>query len=410
MPSRRRLYPAAVVLATLAGCSSDSSDGADASADARALLDAGPAGPSDDAARVDVEVEPTRTRTFRLSLGAPPEALGSDYGAIAWRFVGENADVLRIELRGGLPWAEIIAGGALPEAYDAFLDEVVLRARELGTDLFVVVDPLDDSSRGLAPDALGRALPESLGAAPFADPALRNGYESFCVELADRLQPRYFAPVVGIDAYTGAHPDETEAITSLYQRLHESVKFASPETLVFPIYTLAGALEIADRGPADRRAWLQTLDASIDLFAVAMRPVDAHLLASELDLSLLEPFDRSELGSLTTRRLALTLSGYPGEGVVLAGVEIASSENSQYNFLAFVLSAADRLGAELVDWAVPVDPDAWLADPCTRESCDDATLRAAYAADRRGGLEDINQEPRAARELWSAIHDRELAR
>ena len=70
--------------------------------------------------------------------------------------------------------------------------------------------------------------------------------------------------------------------------------------------------------------------------------------------------------------------------------------------------AADEREVELVGWRMPVDPDAWLADPCGVDvGCDEEGLAARYVRFRSNGLLNELLQPRAALDLWDQYHQRD---
>ncbi|MFT6629456.1 MAG: hypothetical protein ACJA1R_002733, partial [Flavobacteriales bacterium] len=113
---------------------------------------------------------------------------------------------------------------------------------------------------------------------------------------------------------------------------------------------------------------------------------------------------------VTTRSLALVGTSFPAEGFTVDGNDFASSENSQFNFIALILELADAQRWELVTWRVGIDPDLWLADPCTGAiaRCDEEAATARYGALRNNGLLDDQGVARAASTLWQDYFDRML--
>ena len=156
------------------------------------------------------------------------------------------------------------------------------------------------------------------------------------------------------------------------------------------------------------------MDESLDLFAIDYRPSIDGRTASDLvpaDLDIIDRHrDETAGGSYTTRPVAVVFGGYPGEGVVQGGEVFASSENSQFNYLAFLLGEGDRIDMELVTWTVPVDPDEWLAESCAGDAgCNGAVREARYGGFRRHGLVGPSGD-RAARRLWSQYFERMFVR
>lgn len=397
----QRAFPLLLPLFLLAACGGD--DGG--STDDAGASDVGPSievGPSDDASRVDVVVDERAPRAFRMAVGVPATSVESAFGTASWQFAAANADILTLRIDGGLPWAEILAGDAMPPEFEATLADLADRASQTGLDVALIIDPLAIDRASLAPDIAGRAVDgmETLG---FDDAALRAGYTRFCEDLAARFTPRYLVPVVDINVYGVRRPEDFANLASLYESLREAVKFESPASLVFPIWNFAQVAETVRTSDVDQLAWFDELDEAGDLFAIDFRPALEGLAAGDLDSSDFDAIDRNINGAVTTRKIAVLDAGYPAAGVVQAGEVFASSENSQFNYLAFLFSVADRLDMEFVSWTAPVDPDAWLVDACG-DDCPGAV--AAYEALRQHGLVDSEGTERAARRLWEQYFGR----
>ncbi len=410
---RSPLIPIVLVVFALGACSSD--DGLVHAPDAGPgdVVETPEAGPSDDAARVDVTVNPQAPRAFRLAIGVPSIDLDSAFAAESWEFATANADILAIELAGGLPWPEILAEEALPPEYEAFLADLADRASQSERDVLLIVDPLNSDRNGLVGDVFGREDVD-VSTLLFSNAELRRGYAAFCEDLAARFGPRYFVPVVEINRYGSTRSDDFDSLRSLYVDLREQVKFASANALVFPTWSYAQLVMTHTTQNSVQLAWFDRMDESLDLFAIDYRPSIDGRTASDLvpaDLDIIDRHrDETAGGSYTTRPVAVVFGGYPGEGVVQGGEVFASSENSQFNYLAFLLGEGDRIDMELVTWTVPVDPDEWLAESCAGDAgCNGAVREARYGGFRRHGLVGPSGD-RAARRLWSQYFERMFVR
>ena len=392
----------------VSACSSDGEpNDTDAGNDVESS-DALEAGPSDDASRVDVESpSPSAPRAFRMGLAVPIDGLDQDFGQRAWQYAVGHSDVLAIRLDSGLPWAEILEdGAALPAEYEAFLADLADRVAGTGKDLFLVVDPFDQNRTGLSRDALGRDSVTS--GLTFADARLRAGYMEFCEGLAQRFQPKYFVPFPDINVYGANRTSEFDELRTHYEELRQTVKFASGQTLVFATWDFEQLRQAIRSGNETQLAWIGELDEALDLFAVDYRPALTGDTAADLTPAPFVELDRRELASVTTRKLVLVDTGYPAAGVVQNGEVFASSENSQFNYLAFALGLGDALDIEMLVWSAAVDPDRWLLTPCGEEAeeCDVEFFDARYGELRRHGIVDSDGGVRAATSLWEQYAER----
>lgn len=395
------------VLACLVACSSDGTSSEPDVADVGSG-DAIETGPSDDAGRVDVEVPaPTAPRAFRLSLGVPVDALDEEFGQQSWDYATANSDVLTVRLNNGLPWAEILAdGAALPAEYEAFLADLADRVGRSERDLLLIVDPFDADRVGLAADVLGRP-PVSNGLS-FADRTLQDGYEAFCEALAQRFQPKYFVPFPDLNVYGANNAEQFDALRVHYEELRQTVKFASGQTLVFATWNFNQLRQAIRSGNETQLAWISELDEALDFFAIDYRPSLVGTTAADLSGAPFVDVDRRQIDSVTTRRLVIVDAGYPAAGVNQSGEVFPSSENSQFNYLAFALALGDELDIEMLVWTVAVDPDRWLLDLCGEgvEDCDVAPFEERYGELRQHGIVDSDGGFRAATSLWEQYAER----
>ncbi|MFT6400538.1 MAG: hypothetical protein ACJAYU_005316 [Bradymonadia bacterium] len=401
-----RTLAALTLLAFVVACGSDDEPAAtDAGTDEEAS-DALDPGLNDDARRVDVSVpEPSTPRAFRMGIAVPTDGLGEEFGQLSWQYAAAHGDAIAIRLDGGLPWAEILEeDAALPAEYEAFLADLADRVGGTQKDLLLIVDPFDANRTGFAPDALGRE-PVTAGLT-FEDRGLRAGYEAFCEDLALRFQPKYFVPFPDINVYGANRGDEFDALREHYEELRQTVKFASGQTLVFPTWDFVQLSQAIRSGNQLELGWIGELDEAGDFFAVDFRPALEGEAAADLSAAPFTDLDRRELSSVTTRKLLIIDAGYPAAGVVQNGEVFASSENSQFNYLAFLLGLGDSLDLELIVWSAAVDPDRWLLDPCAGEECDLDRLEERYGELRRHGLLDSDGSQRAATPLWEQFAER----
>ena len=404
--SRLALLSAFIFLASACGSDDEPSE-SDAGNDTGSS-DALELGPSDDAGRVDVETaSPSAPRAFRMALGVPIDGLDQDFGQRSWQYATGHSDVLALRLDSGLPWQEILAdGAALPAEYEAFLADLADRVGGTDKDLLLIVDPFDRNRTGLGPDALGRDSVTS--GLTFADAALRAGYMDFCEGLAQRFQPKYFVPFPDINVYGANRSSEFDTLRTHYEELRQTVKFASGQTLVFATWDFEQLNQAIRSGNEEQLAWIGELDEALDFFAVDYRPALSGDSASDLTPAPFVDVDRRELVSVTTRKLILVDAGYPAAGVVQDGEVFASSENSQFNYLAFALGLGDALDIEMLVWTAAVDPDRWLLAPCGEdaEECDVESLEARYGDLRQHGIVDSDGNVRAATSLWEQFAER----
>ncbi len=383
----------AALLLTSGACSSDDDGGAapvqDAGADGSGDE---PTGPTDAAEQVVVEV-PAAPRAFAMGAGVPADGLGTDVVDSAWNRVDGRADAIAIWLDQGLPWTEIIAGDPLPAEYDAWLADVATRANGLGVDAIVVIDWLNPQRNGLARDALGRDVP---GVA-LTDPALQAGLAAFAGDLAGRFNRlEFLIAVVEPNLIPTGDSAMFDAVLQTYREMRNAAQDAGANN-VFPLWDFDTLRDTYDNDDVDGLSRITRFDERLDRFAVSLVPSRTFT-----GVSTLADDELAFLSELTTRPLAVVGASYPAEGFVTGGEAFASSENSQYNFLAWLAASGDRYQLDLVVWRLLMDPNDLLRDPCAGNlpGCDVDDVTRRYAPYASSGLIDDDGGTRPAAELW----------
>ncbi|MFT4704817.1 MAG: hypothetical protein ACI81R_002525 [Bradymonadia bacterium] len=410
MTSRRTAVLYALALAVLlagslaAGCSSDGETVEDVDVTVDVAVDAGP---SDDAERTDVEV-PTRQRQFRMSISGPVQGLGTPWNTQVWEEVASRSDLVTITLEGGLPWAEILAQEPLPAEYESELALLAERTLATGLSVLLIVDPLNEGRTGFVSDALGRE--DVMSTIAFDNADFGAGYQRFCEDLITRFTPTFFVPIVAHNWYGEQSPDAREGVLAWYTTLFSGL--TRQPVAVFPVWDFWTLQATIRNNDTEQLNFITRYDPLQALFGLTLYPalegIGLDALTAE-DFTRLDKNDRLA-NPVTTRSLALVGTSFPAEGFTVDGNDFASSENSQFNFIALILELADAQRWELVTWRVGIDPDLWLADPCTGAiaRCDEEAATARYGALRNNGLLDDQGVARAASTLWQDYFDRML--
>lgn len=367
-------------------------------------------GPTDDAARVDVEV-PVINRRFRMSIAAPTEGQGTAWFERSWARATTDGDILTIWMNAGLPWVEILdENAALPAQFETELAELVALAEASELPVLLVVDLLNDARDGFRGDLYGRDVP-ALANATFADTTLRDAYTAFCADLLDRLSPTFFVPVVAPNQYGATVPADYEGFRLWYTSLSTELTLGRPISM-FPIWDFWSLRSTqATRNEAELQVFTR-IDELQSLLAVTLDPAQVGVRLGDLTVEDFRFLDKEDTAAnpISSRGAAFVGASFPAEGFTLNGVAYPSSENSQFNFLALVFEAAESIGMELIVWRAGVDPDAWLADPCSNaETCDIGAIESRWIPLRSNGLYGPDDSAKPAAELWEDTAARTLS-
>lgn len=401
-----RLVPvvfACLLVAVGAGCSSDSDGSPPDFSDVVVDAGASDVAPTDDAERVDVEV-PQINRRFRMSLAAPTDGAGTAWYDNAWSRATTQGDVLTIWLDRGLPWVELLDGdGTIPASLATELTLWRERADQAGLIVMLVVDGLNDDRTGFRGDIYGRDVPQIAGAT-FAEGTVAQAYADFCITLLDSIEPTFFVPIVEHNRYGFENRGDYEALQQWYSDLFEEATLGRAVN-IFPIWDFIQLRNFVESGDELARQVRRRFDEEQGVFAVSLYPARDGVRLADLDAADFQLIDQDSdtVAPVTSKNAAFIGVGFPAEGFTVDGVAYPSSENSQFNFLAFLLGLESELTLELVVWRVAVDPDAWLAAPCgdtPEERCDVDGINERWVPLRSNGLYDRNNGARPAGELW----------
>lgn len=407
LPRHRILAAASLVAAALlAGCG-DSADNDGTNNDGDAGNPMNPDGPSDDAPAVEVEV-PVTPRLFLLGVGLPVDQIDLASSSLAWEQSRVDADVVALFFDGGVPWAEMFAQADLPPQVDAWLSEIEDRLARTPGEVLVVVDALNPNRTELVGDLLGRAD----GPTPtLGDAETDAAYARWVSLLAGRLGADRVAPLVEPNLLLAGRRDEAEqtattnGLVSLYTASQRAVQDADPATRVFPIWDAETLALVAAEETPVQRSLLTFLDERQDALAVTFNPADGFRTASDLVAG-----EFAYLGTLSRRPIAFVGTGYPAVGFTRNDSVFASSENSQFNYLAWLFAEAETLDAELVVWRTYSDPDDILRNACSAgdAGCIGPDVRSRLERWRATGLRSAAGGERRGLSLWRLYRERPL--
>lgn len=384
------------------GCGDASGDaeGDSAGSDAGGFVDDA-VGPSDNVDAVDVVV-PQQPRVFRMGAGLPTHRLDLTSSAVAWDLANTDTDVIALWFDLGVPWAELLAGEPLPASVETQIAELEARLTRTRGDVLLVVDPLDVDRTALAPDLLGRQG----AASPALDSvATHAAWAAWVAELSTRLGADWVVPLVDPNLFVAGQPEQLDNVVALYDAARRGVQDDAPQTRVFPIWDFATLRETWTDRTLPPSALFEYLDERQDVFATQVVPSDSGTTAAQLVAG-----DLAFLADVSRRPIAVVGAGYPSAGFVRGDQVFASSEASQYNFLAWLLAEADPLGADLIVWRVLVDPNEVLARPCAEGDATCVALQVANSLEpfRSSGLVGAAGAERSALELWRSYRARPL--
>jgi hypothetical protein len=362
-------------------------------------------GPVDDEEIVEISI-PTTPRGYLMGMQALAYERSIEAEDTTWNYVGGHADVVMVVLDRGVPWAELLDDEPFPSGLESDLAELDARMESTTVDLFLAVDLFAPDRTGIAPDIRGAPLPSGFDGASVGDVAVREAYTRYCERLVERYEPAYFAPVLDLNVYLQNRPTDYDAAVAFYKELREDIKRVYALAQVFPTWDLEIMAGLGPVSNDEQFAEIRLLEANVDRLALSVRPA-THFI--KLDALTRDYIGRAEEYSV---RPLVVISAFPSVGFANGPLIYASSENSQYNYLAFLLQDAEAGAYDLVVWQYPYDTGNVLEDLCpgrlaaAATPCDDDVRFDALRPYETGGLLMVDGTRKVASDLWNDFFTR----
>lgn len=357
-------------------------------------------GPSDDVQQTEVSV-PQEPRSYRMALQAFYYERSTEARDRTWQFIDTHADAVAIVLDGGVPWRELLAGEPFPPGLESDLSEWETLLSDRDLDLFLAVDLFAPDRLGIAADVEGRALPAALVGASAGQPDVAVAYERYCELLMERFEPDYFSPVLDLNEYLLNRPSDYEAAVQTYKDVREALKFIRFETQIFPTWNLellAGLGPVSDQ---EQFSEMRKLEPNSDRLGLTITPPTFLLTMDSLAEDHL-----TQVEQYTSREVVIVGTGYPSVGFQTGPIILPSSENTQFNYLAEILTTAENGRYDLVVWSYPYDISSHLETLCPGrisspgEACDEAVRFDRLRPYASAGLATPGVAQKEALGLW----------
>lgn len=191
----------------------------------------------------------TDTRTFYL--GSTP-FFSTPSAFPDWRFENlDDRDLLSVHVDDflGIPWNQFLTGSTLPAAWAAQWAALASNARATGKTLYVALSPLGNRTT-LAPniDNTGArtenwAPADAAGCYRFSSDANASNYKQAYINYAkyviDLVQPAFFSPAIEMNMqFARCASADKAAYIAWYSDVHNALKAAYPQLVVFPTFQL----------------------------------------------------------------------------------------------------------------------------------------------------------------------------
>ncbi|HEV3456453.1 MAG TPA: hypothetical protein VHG32_07820 [Thermoanaerobaculia bacterium] len=330
-----------------------------------------------------------------------------------------------------VPWRELAAGEAPPEAWSREMDAIRGLQERVGLPVYLALTPIEGSrdrlkfgasgTYALTQDESRSVVCEPIDQRPDYQTVIRPGYRRYVTAMIDRFQPRFVALSIEVNLYAMNCPAAWPAMKRLINETYDMVKAryrSLPAFQTFQVDALWQARDQSNPCFGFRRDCLHSnfaplADLKTDLFAISSYPIDTYLhngrqLPDDY-LTALAKLSGKPLAVAETGYQAATFSGVAG-GACFPG--LPSSPADQAWWMGRLLADAERARMPFVVWWADEDlmPETAL-EPC---DCQDGSVwcQLMQILDQPGrdslrffgtmGLRAFDGTPRPALDLWTA--------
>lgn len=340
---------------------------------------------------------PPATRSFLM--GATPFQAGLVNGVVAfpdWKFENlADRDLLSVHADDfwGVPWSHCSAAGCsgLPPSWVAQWAQLAANAQATGKPLYLALSPLTDrralARRVEADGSLAdywTAQEDAVGCYLFAsDPdAARHkaSYIAYVRYLVDLVKPRFLSPAVELNMPFTTCPAQKAAWMAWYADVHNALKAAYPDLIVFPTFQLEylyGVASTATRcaGGTFNQCFEQRLAEALtvpgDRMALSTYPIGWTF---EAEFNHAPPPDTfARIKQATTRRIWVAETGWAANSFLASyahgaegtcgpvalpatqtvagrGLMDVANDAGQAAYMSWLLGEAQAQGMEAVVW------------------------------------------------------------
>ena len=282
-------------------------------------------------------------RPFQLGFSDVPRELTSEAYTRHFDLVANYGEAILMQRPAS--WADFLPGGSIS---DGTREEVIAAreaARVRGLETVVALDPFDPANRGRL-----QGLPANYEGRTLADADLRAAFVAEAEFLARNMRPTYLVLGTEVNATYERNPEGYFAFVEVYQEAYDTVKAASPQTLVLVTYQYEELLGVVPELPPHAPRWelLDDLEGRLDVLGLTSYPSFAYPTARKVPLEYYLQIE--DYTDLPVAFIGVGFASGPGR----AGVN-ASTEPEQRRFLQRLLADAFTLQTPLLIWFAAED-------------------------------------------------------
>lgn len=297
-----------------------------------------------------------KSRCFRMGFHPFPYAMTIEGIKETYEIVGRHSDLISHRLDDGVPWDQALAGTEYPKKVEEGL-RVRAAFQPEDVAVFVSCSPLASSRDKLAKcwGAAGGEANARWRRKPLDHPDVIKAYLNYCRELIKRLKPDYFAYGINVNELAEKSPKALPAFGKFARTVYTALKWENPKLPVFLTFGLPNA---KSKGRLKRLKTIRQMMTVSDVLAVSVFPylhdpafsdprrLPADWLAHVAGVKGRKPFAVSQTGMLAEPLQLKTPK-----------LRVLAKPSWQAAYVHRLCRDAQRMGALLVVWNVPIDYD-----------------------------------------------------
>ena len=357
------------------------------------------------------------TRSFRMGSTALPPNTNEGWGELFTR-LATDTDVIVQSFQEGVPWNEALLSDNLAD-YPASVRQLVewqhylLTTYTPGHDVYLMVNPIDVRYDRKAPywgETSNMPLPPPWDSYAFDHPDVEQAFINYLTALIETFQPRFVAINVEANIFLAKRPLEWQQFKTFNANVYDAMKARYPDISFFStiqyehmlgLHVESRALgeQLADTYPDVLLEESRALLAHSDAVAISTYPymiVDNVGLSGDDNVVVASYFDSAlDLRNGSGLPLMFEQTGYISEPLTTAsGDTVDTDEQTQQNFLRYVLEFATAEQAALVSNFVAIDYGDFYGTGAIEQTWASAGLYR----------QDLSEKP--ALTTWRAFFDR----
>lgn len=308
----------------------------------------------------------TGSRSYYMSFTPFPYAISQEAVNFTYNTLKTDADMVTHAFDEGIPWPEALSGAAFSQN---IADDWQNRKQKTpaGHKIFIQITPINFERNGLAlyrGTGNDMPLPAPWDGYTFNNQNVKDAYYNYCERVIAYFNPDFLS--IGIEVNLLMANTGNQALWEAYCELHTYVyaklKTAHPNLPIF--VSFAGMYLYKNYWNDDQTAaynaqiqCFNDLIAKVDYFGISLYPYMSKYMTAALPPLLFE-----ELCGLTTKPVAITETGYPGEtfSITNPALTFTSDEDKQNAYITLLLDKAGQYSFKFVNNYILRDYDALL--------------------------------------------------